>query len=163
MEFEDAVQLWAHLKAQYARLRGSDLDENRKAIPRTTVADVRQLVTLWDAELQKAKSEGVSAESERRRWRECREQVAMLSRGLEPSDVYPANRAFWRCTGRLAIYLEAEKIVPNRWQLFREAVEETIEALPRRLESTVNTWSKYIDTALWIGGGLGALWILTRR
>lgn len=163
MEFEDAVQLWAHLKAQYARLRGSDPDENRKAIPRTTVADVKQLVTLWDAEMDKAKSQGTSAESDRKRWRECREQVAMLSRGLAPTDVYPANLAFWRCTGRLAIYLEAEKIVPNRWQLFREAVEETIAELPKRLESAGDTWSRYIDTALWIGGGLGVLWILTRR
>lgn len=163
MEFEDAIQLWAHLKAQYARLRGSDPDENRKAIPRTTVADVKQLVTLWDAELDKATDRGASARSERERWRECRAQVALLARGLEPTDVYPANRAFWRCTGRLAIYLEAEKIVPNRWQLFREAVEETIGELPQRLESTVDTWSKYIGTALWVGGGLGVLWLLTRR
>jgi hypothetical protein len=163
MEFEDAVQLWAHLKAQYTRLRGSDPDENRKAIPRTTVFDVKQLVTMWDAELQKATSAGVSAESEQQRWRECREQVALLARGLESADLYPANQAFWRCSGRLAIYLEAEKIVPSRWQLFREAVEETIENLPRRLESTGDIWSKYIEPALWISGGFGVVWLLARR
>ncbi|WP_199351163.1 hypothetical protein [Haliangium ochraceum] len=83
-----------------------------------------------------------------------------LARGLTPSTRFPGNAAFWPCMARLAIYLEHEKVVPSRWQLFREAVEETVEELPERMERAIKEaqgWSQHVDKALWIGGGLAAL------
>jgi hypothetical protein len=129
----DAVTRFIKLKELYLELRGGVEGENRRPIPLTTNADVLQLATLWTRELARVKPRDAHERSDHRRWAACVEDVKQNADPHQPDAQYPKNEAFWSCMGRLAIYLQARKIVPSKWELFKEAVAETIAEVPATL------------------------------
>lgn len=127
----DAVAQWVELKETYVKLRGFTVGKNRKAIPKTTHADVMQLATAWTNELKKVSPRADYERTEHELWKKCTEKVASLYDKDNPSAEYPDNEQFWQvCTSRLAIYLNARKVVPSKWELFVESVVEAVAEVP---------------------------------
>lgn len=127
----DAVRRWVALKKVYSEARGSTVGANKKAVPNTTNADVKQLATLWSNEVKKVKPRNDHERSDHQRWQACVDKVAKLADATKPDERYPDNEEFWQhCTARLAIYLESRKVVPSEWQLFKEAVVESLAEVP---------------------------------
>ena len=126
----DHVRQWVALKQLYARKRGSDADRNKKAIPRTTNGDAKQLVQYWHGEylsdvIGKPKALDRSLAS-RKEWVARKRALDRALAGADPNATYRANEQFWHDTGRLAIYLESRKAIPTRTEIFFESVGETV-------------------------------------
>ena len=112
-------------------LRGADPGPFGGAVPRTTHADILQLTTSWTRELGKVEPRDEFETTEHDRWKTCAAEVARQYDRTKSNEVYPGNERFWQeCSRRVAIYLQARKVVPSRWQLFTEAVTEAIADVP---------------------------------
>lgn len=83
------------------------------------------------AELGKVKPRRDTEETEHARWRDCADLVTKTADKAKANEVYPDNQRFWACTKRLAIYLQARKVVPSRWRLFTESLTEAIAEVPQ--------------------------------
>ena len=69
---------------------------------------------------------------EHARWKTCANKVARLYDRANPKGgLYPHNEEFWQeCTRRLAVYLEARKVVPSKWELLVESFVEAVAEVP---------------------------------
>lgn len=123
----DAVTRWLKLRSAYLELRGS----SGKGIPRTTNGDVLQLAVAWSRELLKVKPRNDADRVEHAHWQRCLETIKQNAAPKKPNDTYPKNAEFWQeCTRRLAIYLQARRVVPGAWALDKRSVVDTLAEVP---------------------------------
>jgi hypothetical protein len=164
---QDHIRQWIELKRKFSELRGFDIGRNRKAIPRTTNGDVREIIDWWDAELTRALLRDPRAldkdKASVRRWMQAKRELDSTLRRAKPQAVFRRNEWLWQEeTARLAQYLEARKMVPSAVQLAVEAVKETVSERidqAQELVSDVSKAGKAIKTgAIVLGVGVaGAL------
>ena len=162
----DHVRQWAAMKQTYVAKRGSDAGRNRKAIPRTTNADIRQLANYWHGEYlrelltnPKALDKDLAS---RKRWnRQQTEARPPAGQSRHRNALYAENEWFWQeASRRIAIYLESRKAIPARAELFVDAVSETVseqvEAVKDAAEKAGKDAWEAIKTGALILGGLTA-------
>ena len=162
----DHVLQWVALKRLYMAKRGSDPSRFGKAIPRTTNADVRQLVRYWHGEYLRQILRHPKAldrdKASRKRWVEAKRTIDSQLAKASPNALYSSNEWFWdSATSRLAIYLESRKAIPSRARLAFESVRETVD---EHIESAKNLardvaggefWP-WVKTGALVAGGLVA-------
>jgi hypothetical protein len=145
---------WLRLKRYFVKERGSDAGENKKAIPRTTHDDVKQLTAYWQGEYKRAPRKG--PKGARMHWPNAKAKIDQQLANGKPDDLYPENEWFWqKATHRLALQLEAWKVIPSRTELFYEALKETLSDHAERVKdagATVRDKAKEtLDDAASIG------------
>lgn len=170
MAASDHVRQWAALKKTYVAKRGSDAGRNRKAIPRTTNADIRQLANYWHREYlrdllvrRKALDKDLAS---RKRWIENKRKIDRELASADKNAPYAQNEWFWQeASRRVAIYLESRKAIPDRADLLLDAVSETVtehveavkDAADKALDKAGDrAWSAIKTGALILGGLVGA-------
>ena len=128
----DAVTRWLQLRSTYLELRGA----SSKGVPRTTNGDVLQLAVAWSRELVRVKPRNDAERAEHARWQRCLDTIKKNATPKKPNDTYPRNAEFWQeCTRRLAIYLQARKVVPGAWTLDKRSIVDTLAEVPGVLGS----------------------------
>lgn len=136
-----------------SELRGSDkldpppgIGGGKRIIPRTTNSDVIQLADYWTKHLKSVKRvfghKGVED-----RWHQAVGHVNFLARAGNPDAVYPNNNVFWRALQNTAFHISAADELPSDTQLFLQALNESVHALPDRLKAGAQA----------IAGGAGAV------
>ena len=146
----DHVTQWAQLKRVYVTKRGSDAGRNRKAIPRTTNADIKQLADYWHGEyLQEMIGRPKALDKDRasrKRWVEAKRTIDRQLAHADPNAVYAVNEWFWQdATSRLAIYLESRKALPSKASLLIESVSETVQ---EGVDGAVNAAKDAVSTVV---------------
>ena len=161
----DHVRQWAAMKQTYVAKRGSDAGRNRKAIPRTTNADIRQLTNYWHGEYlrelltnPKALDKDLAS---RKRWIDSKRKLDRQLAKADKNALYVENEWFWQeASRRIAIYLESRKAIPARAELFVDAVSESVseqvEAVKDAAEKAGKDAWEAIKTGALILGGLTA-------
>ena len=148
----------------FSKLRGEDVVAGRliSRVPRTTVADVRQLAAYWSAGLAKVGEHSFADVSYRHvidRWRAAVADVDRTPLTTDPTSVYAHNTDFWESLMTIAIQVAVTAEAPTRWQLAKDATKHAIADLP----TTIATAARgLIDRALakpllYAGVGLGGL------
>lgn len=105
---DDPLTLWSDLRQFYADRRGWRRDHQKLRVPLTLVRDIASVVAIVHAAMLETLGHLVGEpqllELHRRaarQWLLAVDVVSERSRGLQPTDVYPANADFWRAAGRL--------------------------------------------------------------
>ncbi|HEY1811008.1 MAG TPA: hypothetical protein VGG74_01540 [Kofleriaceae bacterium] len=162
------------------QLRGSDVMKPPlgfagvdKPIPHTTNADVLQLAAYWGAQLGAAKRI-MGTDAVTTLWHTAMLDVDKLARSGKPTDVYPKNNEFWRTLGNISVHVAVAAEAPTSWDI----AKDTATHLPDTLERAAGAAASAIADAghvvkegviaalkkpLYLGGGLVALYLLTRR
>ena len=167
----DHIRQWLAFKRHYIRLRGSDPGQFRKAVPRTTNGDVKQLAEWWHKEMLAVVSAHTnvrdSDKASRKRWTKAKQRIDRELAGASPTAMYRDNEWFWQTeTVRLAQYLESLKVIPSRLTLAKEALAEVVderlqdmdragEALEKVAGAGDRFLSKLKGAAIVAGGVLG--------
>lgn len=140
VDAQDAVKWWATIKTRFAELRGFDLGDAQKPIPRTTIADVMSVATAISEALARVRRDTHADRSIRERWRREMAAIEDARRAQKPTDPYPHNARFWQSsTARVAIHLESVKVLPSRWILAVDSVGESVAELPGRVGGAART------------------------
>jgi hypothetical protein len=125
----------------FSKLRGEDLVSGLiSRIPRTTIADVRQLGAYWIAGLAKAGEHHDADVSYRHvieRWKAATAEVARIPRDADPESVYAHNTEFWTALMTIAIQIAVTAEAPTRWTLAKQAIAHGIANLPQTLSSAI--------------------------
>lgn len=168
--WDDAARMQ---RDEFARLRGEDVIAGRFVthIPRTTVADVRQLAAYWSAGLAKVgeHSEGdISYRHVVDRWRAALADVDRLPQSLDPGSVYEHNTDFWDALMTIAIQVAVTAEAPSRWQLLKQATVQAVKDLPQTIRTAAEGLVSGVlaRPLVTIGLGLGGvalLYLLLRR
>jgi hypothetical protein len=152
----------------FSKLRGEDVVTGRliARVPRTTVADVRQISAYWASGLAKVGTHGLGDVSYRHvldRWQAARAQVDRTPRDVDPSAVYPNNVDFWEAVMTIAIQIAVTAEAPTRWQLIKEASKTALQNLPDTLKSTAQSLLSNVlkKPLIYAGVGVGGLLLLT--
>ena len=159
--WDDAAQMQ---RDAFAKLRGEDRVVGRliARIPRTTVADVRQLAAYWSnglAKVHEHNSADVSSRHVVDRWRAAVAEVDRLALTTEPSSVYAHNTDFWEALMTIAIQVAVTAEAPTRWQLAKEAGKHALIELPQTLKNAARDvlGGVLAKPLLYAGIGLGGL------
>ena len=164
----------AHMQRDaFSRLRGEDAVVGRliSRVPRTTIADVRQLAAYWSNGLAKVGEHHVADISYRHvvdRWKAAVADVDHLPRTADPSSVYARNTDFWEALMTIAIQVAVTAEAPTRWQLAKEATRHAISELPTTIRTTARDVLGRLlaKPLLYAGIGLSGLafagWLLRR-
>jgi hypothetical protein len=160
----------------FSRLRGEDRVTGRliARVPRTTVADVRQLAAYWSNGLAKVGEHSFADISYRHvidRWKAAVAEVDRIPLNTEATSVYPHNTDFWEAVMTIAIQVAVTAEAPTRWKLVKEATKHAITELPNTLKTAVQDFVGGVGGVLakpliyaGIGvGGLAVLLYLLRR
>jgi hypothetical protein len=128
----------------FSKLRGEDAITGRLIgrVPRTTVADVRQLAAYWSAGLAKLGEHSfadVSYHHVLDRWKTAVAAVAQIPAAADPASVYPHNTDFWEALITIAIQVAVTADAPTRWQLLKEATKQAMADLPQTLSDLPQT------------------------
>lgn len=131
------------------RARGMDrMDPERnmpggvKNIPRTTNADVEQLVAFWGKQLGAApRILGHDAVAER--WAAMVAEVERTTKDAAPTAVFAKNNAFWRVLNAVSTQVSVAHQAPTKGEQIAESIAHGVTELPGTL------WS----TAKAVGGG----------
>jgi hypothetical protein len=134
-------ELYRAQKAYYAKLRGSDIvegDSVLRVVPRTTVADARELVATWGfgGILSKSGVHNFSDISHKQAigaWNGAQATFDLVAPALKDDQVYPANRQLWRALGGIAVQAAVTDEAPSRVSLAVRAVGHGIKELPNTL------------------------------
>jgi hypothetical protein len=152
----------------FSKLRGEDIVTGRliSRVPRTTVADVRQLAAYWASGLAKVGAHGLGDVSYRHvldRWKAALAQVDRTPRDLDPTSVYPNNLDFWEAVMTIAIQIAVTAEAPTRWQLVKEASKTALHNLPDTLKSAAQSFVGNVlkKPLIYAGIGVGGLLLLT--
>jgi len=135
--WDDAAQMQ---RDAFAKLRGEDQVTGRliTRVPRTTVADVRQLAAYWSRGLAKVGERhraDVSSAHVLERWRAAVAEVDRTPSTVDPSSVYAHNTDFWEAVISIAIQVAVTSEAPTRWQLVKETTRHAISDLPNTLKT----------------------------
>jgi len=159
VDARDNVLLWAALKVKYEQLRGADPDPwyRGRTVPRTTNADVRQLMLHWTKAAMHALASVTDFKrrdiSEIERWQAHRDRVVQLIDSASPNAVYEDNADFWkRATRRLAQYLNSTKVRPDSWELWSESWDEAKAEAPLPIRLAAEGAEAVGDAAVAVGG-----------
>jgi hypothetical protein len=153
----------------FAKLRGEDRVTGRliARVPRTTVADVRQLAAYWSNGLRKVGGHHEADHSYRHvidRWSAAVADVDRTPLNVDPSSAYEHNVDFWEALMTIAIQVAVTAEAPTKWQL----VKETLADLPQTVKNaTQDIWNRVLEKPLLYAGlglgGLAAVLLLLRR
>jgi hypothetical protein len=159
--WDDAAQMQ---RDAFAKLRGEDSVTGRLIgrVPRTTVADVRQLAAYWSASLAKVGEHSFADVSYRHvleRWKAAVAAVDHIPLNADPASVYEHNTDFWEAVITIAIQVAVTAEAPTRWQLAKEATKQAIMDLPQTLKAAVQDLASGVlaRPLLYAGIGLGSL------
>jgi len=149
-----------------------------RRVPRTTIADVRQLAAYWSASLVYVGEHSHGDTSYRPvvdRWKAAIAQLGRIPSDADPSSVYAHNTEFWDALFSLSTQVAVTAEAPPRWQLAAEATGHAMLELPdtlRELPNTIKTAVQRLVTnalarpLMYAGlgiGGLAAALLLLRR
>lgn len=118
------------MKRAYEELRGFDIGGNSKKVPRTTNADVAQVIRYWSTSVvQFGATRTNHDEPAAQQWWAAVKRAGEHMAGKDPNDTYVDNEAFWqRDLARVAIWLNSLGAVPTKaslaWSAFTEAAVE---------------------------------------
>ncbi len=157
----------------FTRLRGADQVAGRLIgrVPRTTVADVRQLAAYWSIGLATVGVHSFADKSYRhvvQRWQAATAQVRAVPLTVDPTSVYVHNTDFWEALMTIAIQVAVTAESPTRWKLIKAATRYAIAELPNTLRSAGKSLVTDVlaKPLLYAGIGLGglalAVWALRR-
>lgn len=148
----------------FAKLRGEDRVTGRKIsrVPRTTLADVRQLAAFWTQGLARVGFHNFADISYRHvidRWDAARAQLDRIPASLDPASVYPHNTDFWEALMTIAIQVAVTAEAPTRWQLAKESVKDAVSNLPDTLRSALQGFLGKLlaKPLLYAGIGVGGI------
>ena len=151
----------------FSKLRSEDLVTGRliHRVPRTTIADVRQLAAYWASSLAKVgehSSADISYKRVLRRWKDAVAEVDRIPPNADPASVYEHNTDFWEAVLTIAIQIAVTAEAPTRWTLVKEATKQAIAELPNTLKTTMQyvAGSALVKPILYAGAGLGGLALL---
>jgi hypothetical protein len=149
------------------KLRGEDAIAGRliSRVPRTTVADVRQLAEFWSHVLAGVGEHHFADVSYRpviERWRAAVAEVARIPDGTDAASVYAHNADFWEALITLSVQIATTSEAPSRFELFTSATAEAVKDLPGRLKSAAEGLVRdaIARPLTSIGIGLGSLALL---
>ena len=163
----------------FVKLRGEDIVPGGLAVhvPRTTNSDVTQLAAYWSKALARVGEHNFADISYRHiinRWKAAVADVEQLTRGAEPTAIYPRNAEFWAALLTIALQVAVTDEAPSRWTL----VKETVHNLPQNISDAIaklpDVVSKVADAGkktlieglarplVFVGGGILALSLLLR-
>lgn len=153
IQADDFTDLYIALYKQLLKLRGADpstLQGTRE--PATTNLDVMQLAALWTKDVLKVGTDHDNDRIAHKRWLDCVSAVHRLADvAHRPDETYPENRAFWGCMRKTAIWLDARKHRPSKWDMWWDSVDEAVDDLPGTLTSVARSvgsaGSSAVDTA----------------
>jgi hypothetical protein len=147
-----------------AELRGEDSITGRLIgrVPRTTVADVRQLAAYWQNGLAKVGEHHWADISHRHvleRWKAAVAEVDRIPLDVDPSSVYARNVDFWEALMTIAIQIAVTAEAPTRWELAKEATRRAILDLPTTLKTAAGDVVSAVlrRPLIYAGVGLGGL------
>ncbi|HEU4729260.1 MAG TPA: hypothetical protein VFT22_15270 [Kofleriaceae bacterium] len=170
-----AAQTWDEAaqmqRDAFAKLRGMDRVTGRLIgrVPRTTIADVRQLAAYWSSALSKVGEHNFADVSYRHvieRWKAAVADVDRIPAETDPQAVYGYNIDFWEALMSIAIQVAVTAEAPTRWQLVKEATRQAVAELPKKLAELPNTLKTsmqdlvvgpFAKPLLYVGVGLGGL------
>jgi len=148
----------------FSALRGEDRVTGRLIgrVPRTTVADVRQLAAYWSNALAKVGEHGfadISYKHVLKRWKDAVAEVERIPPTADPASVYEHNTDFWEALMTIAIQVAVTAEAPTRWTLVKETTKHAIAELPNTLKTAVNDLAAGVlaKPLLYVGLGLGGL------
>jgi hypothetical protein len=182
--------LWRAQRDYLAHLRGYDQPEPPPGmglrglkIPRTTNADVLQLVDYWGKELAKAK-QVMGYQGAVEKWRAAMVDVDRYAKNGKPDEVYAKNNELWHTLSDVSIQIAIGDEAPSKWDMAVDSLKYSVTHLPDTLEHAaqksvdfvagaahaaghiVNEAGKGLfgglGTPLLIGGGLLGVYLLTR-
>ena len=158
---------------ELSRLRGEDVVTGRliSRVPRTTVADVRQLAGYWSGILANVGEHSFADISSRHvieRWKKAVAEVAGIPQDVDPNSVYAHNTDFWEALVTISIQIATTAAAPTRWELVKQATWQAVKDLPHTLKTAAQDfWSDILAKpliSLGIGvGGVALLYLLLRR
>ena len=155
----------------FSKLRGEDRVTGRfiARVPRTTVADVRQLAAYWSTALDKVGEHNfadISYKTRVQRWKDAVAEVERISPSTDPAAMYEHNADFWEAVLTIAIQVAVTARAPTRWTLVKETaahaiakLPDTLTELPHTLKTAVNDVASGVlaKPLLYVGAGLGGL------
>jgi hypothetical protein len=144
-----------------------------KPIPHTTNADVLQLAAYWGAQLAAAKRI-MGTDAVNTLWKTAMADVDKLARSGKPTDVYPKNNEFWRTLGNISVHVAVAAEAPTSWDIAKDTASHLPDTLERAAGATASAIADAghvvkegvlaaLKKPLYLGGGLVALYLLTRR
>jgi hypothetical protein len=155
-----------------AELRGEDAITGRLIgrVPRTTIADVRQLAAHWQNSLAKIGQRhwaDISSRHVLERWRAAVAEVDRIPHDVDPGSVYAHNVDFWEALMTIAIQIAVTAEAPTRWELAKEATRRAVLDLPTTLKTAASDVVSAVlkRPLIYAGVGLGgiALMLLLAR
>jgi hypothetical protein len=159
--WDEAAQMQ---RDSFSKLRGEDHVTGRLIgrVPRTTIADVRQLAAYWSAGLAKVGEHNVADISYRHlvdRWKVAVADVDHISLAADPTAVYAHNTDFWEALITIAIQVAVTAEAPSRWQLAKDATIQAIADLPHTLKTAAQDLltGALARPLLYAGIGLGGI------
>jgi hypothetical protein len=155
----------------FSKLRGEDRVTGRfiGRVPRTTIADVRQLAAYWSNALDMVGEHNfadISYKSRVQRWKDAVAEVKRISPSTDPASVYEHNADFWEAVLTISIQVAVTARAPTRWTLVKETaaqaiakLPDTLTELPHTLKTAVNDLASGVlaKPLLYVGAGLGGL------
>ena len=155
----------------FSKLRGEDRVTGRfiARVPRTTVADVRQLAAYWSNALDKVGEHNfadISYKTRVQRWKDAVAEVERISPSTDPASVYEHNADFWEAVLTISIQVAVTARAPTRWTLVKETaahaiakLPDTLTELPHTVKTAVNDFAGGVlaKPLLYVGAGLGGL------
>ena len=155
----------------FSKLRGEDLVTGRfiRRVPRTTIADVRQIAAYWSNNLAKVGEHSfadISYKHVLKRWKDAVAAVNRIPPNADPTAVYEHNTDFWEAVITIAIQIAVTAEAPTRWTLVKEATKQAIADLPQTLVDLPSTLKTRVQNfasnvvarpLLYLGAGLGGL------
>jgi hypothetical protein len=168
--WDDAARMQ---RDEFSRLRGEDVVTGRliSRVPRTTVADVRQLAAYWSAGLAKVGEHHFADISYRHvldRWKAALSEVDRIPLNLDPTSVYAHNTDFWEALVTIAIQIAVTAEAPSRWHLLKEATVQAVKDLPHTLKTAAEVLVSdvlarpLISIGIGVGGMALAILLLRR-
>jgi hypothetical protein len=147
-----------------AELRGEDAITGRLIgrVPRTTVADVRQLAAYWQNSLARIGQHhwaDISSRHVIERWKAAIAEVDRIPLDVDPGSVYAGNVDFWEALMTIAIQIAVTAEAPTRWELAKESTKRAILDLPTTLKTAAGDVVSAVlkRPLIYAGVGLGGL------
>jgi len=148
----------------FSALRGEDRVTGRLIgrVPRTTIADVRQLAAYWSNGLARVGEHSfadISYKHVLKRWKDAVAEVERISPTADSASVYEHNTDFWEALMTIAIQVAVTAEAPTRWTLVKETAKHAIAELPSTLKTAANDLAAGVlaKPLLYVGVGLGGL------
>ncbi|MFT3697694.1 MAG: hypothetical protein QM831_31435 [Kofleriaceae bacterium] len=154
-----------------------------KPIPRTTNADILQLSSYWQQQLDRS-PRVFGTDSIVAAWQRAMTDV-LAAKAAPPDAVYAKNNEFWRTLGQTEVHIAAAKEVPTSWDIAKASLAFGVTNLPHTLATTASkaedalstvvhgaagvvadvggAIAKGFKTPLLIGAGVVGLWWLLRK